>query len=224
MYKKNFLIILLSVLLTISCSNLKEEQLKKVFSRHRGKYALVIIKKHFMLEVYNNEMHKIASYKIGLGSNPDMLPKLFEGDNRTPEGIYEVNEILSMDAGKGSLSYTKLLKMNEVNFRAKDGYHKFSDKNQDLGDNVYGPRYYGINYPNGDDREKYKTLSEAGRIPLYKGRPADIGYGIAIHGNNDEESIGHLCSSGCVRMYNRDIVDIEQYIMLSSPVIILNDE
>ena len=43
-----------------------------------------------------------------------MLPKLYQGDDRTPEGIYEINELLSMDAGKDSESYRKLLNMNKV--------------------------------------------------------------------------------------------------------------
>lgn len=220
---KNFFILLI-ILIISSCSNMKQEYLKKVFTSHRGKYAIVIIKKQFILEVYNYDRQKINSYKIGFGSNPDMLPKLHEGDNRTPEGVYEINEILSMDAEKGSESYRKLQKMNEVYFRAKEGYHKYTDHTQDLGDNAYGPRYYGINYPNEEDRKKYLSALKEGGIPLYKGKPAEIGYGIAMHGNNDEASVGHLCSSGCIRMYNRDIVDIEKYIMLSSPVIILNEE
>ena len=222
MIKKNFILSLV-FLFAGSCGDMKQEYLKKAFSSHRGKYALVVVKNKFILEVYNSEMKRISFYKIGFGSNPDMLPKLYEGDNRTPEGIYETNEILSMDAGRDSGSYRKLLKMNEVYFRLKDGYHKYGNPDQDLGDNAYGPRYYGINYPNHEDRKKYQQSINEGRIPSYKGKTAGIGYGIAIHGNNDENSIGHLCSSGCIRMYNRDVVDIEKYIMLSSPVIILKE-
>jgi lipoprotein-anchoring transpeptidase ErfK/SrfK len=215
--------LLILLLIICSCSDSKRDYLKKIFLSHKGKYALVVIKNKFALEVYGSDFKKINSYIIGFGSNPDMLPKLHEGDNRTPEGIYEINEILSMDAGRDSQTYTKLRKMNEVYFKAKDGYHKYKDQTQDLGDNAYGPRYYGINYPNMEDRKRYQKAIAEGRIPLFKGRTADIGYGIAIHGNNDEASIGHLCSSGCIRMYNRDIVDIEKYLMLSTPVIILSE-
>ncbi len=207
-----------------SCGDSKKESLKKVFSTHRGGYALVIIKKQFRLEVYNSSLEKVASYKIGFAHNPDMKPKLYENDNRTPEGVYEINEILSMDAGKESESYRKLLNMNKVFFKKSKGYHRFGHPEFDLGDNAYGPRYFGLNYPNEEDKQHYKDALAKGEIPSVNGKFADIGYGIAIHGNNDEDSIGNLCSSGCIRMFNRDVVDLEKYIMLSSPVIILHDK
>ena len=199
------------------------DSIKQVFTSHRGRYAIVIIKNKFILEVYNSSYEMVNSYKIGYAHNPDMKPKLYEGDNRTPEGVYEVNEILSMDAGKESESYKKLQNMNRVYFKKSNGYHKYSDPDSDLGDNAYGPRYFGISYPNEKDVKNYKEAFDRGEIPVVRGKSAEIGYGIAIHGNNDEESIGHLCSSGCVRMYNKDIVNIEKYIMLSTPVIIIHD-
>ena len=220
---KNVYLILLMTLMINSCGETKMDSLKKVFSSYRGSYALVIIKKQFTLEVYNSSYERVNSYKIGFAHNPDMKPKLFEGDNRTPEGIYEINEILSMDAGKDSESYRKILNMNKVFFKKSKGYHKYGQPESDLGDNAYGPRYYGINYPNETDAKNYRKALDKGEIPVVNGAPLDIGYGIAIHGNNDEDSIGHLCSSGCIRMFNRDVVDLEKYIMLSTPVIILHE-
>lgn len=220
---KKFYSVLLLVLILSSCGDAKMDSLRKVFSSYRGGYAIVITKKNFTLEVYNSAYEKVNSYKIGFAHNPDMKPKLYEGDNRTPEGIYEINEILSMDAGKESESYRKILNMNKVYFKKAKGYHKYGDPESDLGDNAYGPRYFGINYPNQADIDNYRKALDRGEIPAVNGKPADIGYGIAIHGNNDEDSIGHLCSSGCVRMYNRDVVDLEKYIMLSTPVIIMHD-
>jgi len=220
--KKKYLLLLL-ILLINSCGDAKKESLKKVFSSYRGKYAIVIIKKQFTLEVYNSSYEKVSSYKIGFAHNPDMKPKLYEGDNRTPEGVYEINEILSMDAGKDSESYRKLLNMNKVYFKKTNGYHKYGQPDLDLGDNAYGPRYFGINYPNESDKENYRKAYDRGKIPLVNGTPREIGYGVAIHGNNDEDSIGHLCSSGCIRMFNRDVVDLDKYIMLSSPVIIMHE-
>lgn len=215
--------ILLFVSILSSCGDAKMDSLKKVFSSYRGGYAIVITKKTFTLEVYNSAYEKVNSYKIGFAHNPDMKPKLYEGDNRTPEGIYEINEILSMDAGKESESYRKILNMNKVFFKKSKGYHKYGDPESDLGDNAYGPRYFGINYPNQADIDNYRKALDKGEVPAVNGKPADIGYGIAIHGNNDEGSIGHLCSSGCIRMYNRDVVDLEKYIMLTTPVIIMHD-
>ncbi len=215
--------IIFSALIFISCSDVKKESLQKVFSSHKVVYALVIIKKEFKLEVYDSGYRKINSYSIGIAHNPDMKPKLYEGDNRTPEGIYEINEILSMDSAKESESYRKLMNMNRVYFKKSKGYHKFGDPESDLGDNAYGPRYYGINYPVDKDFDNYRKAYDKGGIPSINGKPAEIGYGIAIHGNNDEESIGHLCSSGCIRMYNRDVIDLEKYVVLSTPVIILHE-
>ncbi|PKL16985.1 MAG: hypothetical protein CVV49_13495 [Spirochaetae bacterium HGW-Spirochaetae-5] len=112
--------------------------------------------------------------------------------------------------------------MNKVFFSKSKGYHKYGYPDEDLGDNAYGPRYYGINYPDETDIRNYGKALEKGEIPIVNGKPAGPGYGIAIHGNNDEDSIGHLCSSGCIRMYNRDIIDLEKYIMLSTPVLIFH--
>ena len=215
--KKLYPVIIMFLMIS-SCGDSKKESLEKVFSSYRGRYALVIIKSKFLLEVYDSGFEKVNSYRIGLAGNPDMLPKLYEG-----EGIYEINEILSMDAGKDSESYRKLLNMNKVFFKKSKGYHKYGKPDLDLGDNAYGPRYFGLNYPNANDLKNYKKASDDGRVPVVNGTPAEIGYGIAIHGNNDEDSIGHLCSSGCIRMFNRDVVDLEKYIMLSSPVIIMHD-
>ncbi len=128
-----------------------------------------------------------------------------------------------MDSDRNSDSYRKLSKMNEYYFKKTNGYHKYGKPEEDLGDNAYGPRYFGINYPNEEDFRRYKDALSKGIIPEKNGRNADIGYGIAIHGNNDEESIGHPCSSGCIRMFNRDIVKLEKFISLGTPVIILKD-
>jgi len=53
------------------------------------------------------------------------------------------------------------------------------------------------------------------------GKIPGIGYGIGIHGNNDEAGVGKRSSSGCIRMYNRDVVEIERFVQLGTPVIIV---
>lgn len=199
----------------------KEDLVRKAFKGFSGRYVIAVSKKNFRLEVFNRQMSVVATYTVGYGSNPDMKSKCYEGDNRTPEGVYAVNEILSMDADKKSASYRTLRDMNKRYFRASEGHSKFGEPDVDLGDNAYGPRYFGIDYPNREDRKRYRLLVKKGTIPLVKGKKAGIGYGIAIHGNNDETAVGHLSSNGCIRMYNRDVVEFEQYIQLGTPVIIL---
>jgi murein L,D-transpeptidase YafK len=174
-----------------------------------------------MLEVYDSDLKRISSYRIGIGHNPDMKPKLHEGDNRTPEGTYEIDEILSIDSEKNTDSYKKLFNMNRHFFKKINGHHKYGYPEEDLGDNAYGPRFFGINYPNDEDKKNYIKHLETGDIPVVRGKPVGVGYGIAIHGNNDEESIGKLCSNGCIRMYNKDVIELEKYLILKTPVIII---
>ena len=170
--------------------------------------------------MYDRRLKSVAGYRIAYGSNPDRKPKLHEGDNRTPEGLYRVNEILSMDADKKSPSYKTLKKMNKKFFRAREGHGKFGMPDVDLGDNAYGPRFFGLDYPNGGDRKRYRKALSSGALPVKPGGTAPgIGWGIGIHGNNDENSVGNLSSNGCIRMYNSDIVEFEQYVQMGTPVI-----
>jgi len=42
----------------------------------------------------------------------------------------------------------------------------------------------------------------------------------AIHGTNRPESIGHYVSYGCIRMHNRDIVELYRLVPVGTPVIV----
>ena len=42
----------------------------------------------------------------------------------------------------------------------------------------------------------------------------------AIHGTNRPESIGHFVSAGCIRMHNRDIVELYRLVGVGTPVIV----
>lgn len=204
----------------ISCKGGEDQIPGNIFDGSSARFAIVISKKKFILSVYDIHYKKVASYKVGYGSNPDMRAKLYQGDNRTPEGVYRINEILSMDASIETESFRKLKRMNEFYFSSKSGYYKFNNPESDLGDNAYGPRFFGIDYPSEKDRENYSEALGNGKIPFVKGSSLRIGYGIAIHGNNDEKSIGNLSSSGCVRMYNRDIVELDRFVEIGTPVFI----
>lgn len=48
-------------------------------------------------------------------------------------------------------------------------------------------------------------------------------YGIGIHGNNNEASIGTRCSGGCIRLHNSDIVKVAKMMKAGDIVIILPD-
>ncbi|MEP7030011.1 MAG: L,D-transpeptidase [Pseudolabrys sp.] len=42
----------------------------------------------------------------------------------------------------------------------------------------------------------------------------------AIHGTNRPASVGGFVSSGCIRMYNRDIVELYRLVAVGTPVIV----
>ncbi len=218
------LIINILLIFHLSCNEYSYYQKKgqELLKNYKGNYSIVISKKVFMLYVISRD-GIVAKYRIGYGLNPDKKPKLYANDNRTPEGLYYITEILSMDAPKKSNAYKTLFAMNKIYFKAKDGHYKFGHPDMDLGDNAYGPRFYRISYPNDNDLARYEEAKKKGLLPVYNGRVPSIGGGIAIHGNNDPDSIGQLASSGCIRMYNDDIIELEQYIQVGTPVLILPD-
>lgn len=204
----------------LSCSSREQKAVERAFASFNGKYVIFVSKSRFTLYVFNREGKIVKQYPIAYGLNPDRKAKLYQSDDRTPEGTYRIVEILSMDADPSSEPYRKLKKMNEVWWRARDGHYKFGKKNEDLGDNAYGPRFYLLDYPNEADIVRYNDALKKGLVPQKNGKPLPPGHGIAIHGNNDPDSIGHLATSGCVRMFNNDIIELEKYIVLSTPVII----
>ncbi len=207
----------------VSCGEKRGMAVKNAFGEFTGKYVLFVSKRDFVLYVYDRDLKVVKKFPIAFGLNPDRKPKLYRGDNRTPEGTYRVTEMLSMDADRSTASYRKLRAMNAVFWRARDGHGRFGDPRADLGDNAYGPRFFLLSFPGEGDRQRYREALKRNEIPFQGGAPVPIGHGIAIHGNNDPESIGHLATSGCVRMYNNDIIELERYVMEGTVVIISPD-
>ena len=113
-----------------------------------------------------------------------------------------------------------MIRINNVYFSAKDGFHKHNNPGVDLGDNVYGPRFFRVSYSNSDDKMRYQQALKEGKIPQKNSNTVGIGSGIAIHGTNDEDSVGHLCSRGCLHMFNKDIIELGNYITVSTPLLI----
>ncbi len=52
-------------------------------------------------------------------------------------------------------------------------------------------------------------LFQGGRDTLYR-----------IHGTNDPSSIGKSVSSGCIRMFDRDVIDLYERVPIGAPVIV----
>jgi len=215
--KKFFLVL---IMLIISGCGHEKDRIADAFRSFNGKYVIYINKNEFTLSVYNRKIEPVEKFTIGYGENPDRKPKCYSGDNRTPEGTYRVNEILSMDFDRSFPPYRKLMNMNRHYFRAKNGHARYGHPDVDLGDNVFGPRYFGLDYPSREDYERYREALNNGTVPKTGNDVPDIGSGIAIHGNADPPSIGHLSSNGCIRMFNSDIVRLDRYIQLGTPVII----
>ncbi len=223
LFRASLVCLILLCIFVLSCSSPEQTLVRRAFLLFDGKYVIFVSKPRFRLYVFNREGRVLKSYPIAYGLNPDKKAKLYQGDERTPEGMYHIVEILSMDADPSSEPYRKLKRMNGIWWRARDGHYKFGNTHEDLGDNAYGPRFYLLDYPNSDDLSRYNCARAEGAIPLKNGKPLPPGHGIAIHGNNDPDSIGHLATSGCVRMFNNDIIELEKYIVLGTPVIISQD-
>jgi lipoprotein-anchoring transpeptidase ErfK/SrfK len=42
-----------------------------------------------------------------------------------------------------------------------------------------------------------------------------------IHGSNEPDTIGAAVSSGCIRMTNRDVVDLADWVKIGTKVVVL---
>jgi murein L,D-transpeptidase YafK len=114
----------------------------------------------------------------------------------------------------------KIAELNSAYLSAKDGHVRYGT-GKSLGYNSYGPVYMLLDYPNKDDVNRYEEALDDGKVPrkfsLYF---ADPGNGIAIHGTNDNNSLGFNASAGCVRMRNDHIIELSRYVMEGTLVII----
>jgi len=114
----------------------------------------------------------------------------------------------------------KIESLNSVYLNAEDGHARYGTE-EDLGYNAYGPVFMRLDYPNEEDMKKYRAALKSGMVPLKaNGDYCDPGGGIAIHGTSDDPSIGNFSSSGCVRMRNRDIVEVSGYVSEGTMVVI----
>lgn len=114
----------------------------------------------------------------------------------------------------------KIESLNSVYLYASQGHKKYGTTD-DLGDNAYGSGFMLLDYPNKLDMKKYRAALVSGRVPVdANGDYLPPGSGIAIHGTNDNPSLGFDASSGCVRMLNEDLVEISNYVSEGTMVVI----
>lgn len=241
MMKKVFFLFLFLITLDLFALNI--DLIKKYFINYDKKYIIYVLKEQKKLFLIGSDLQIIKTYTIATGLKAG--EKLYSGDNKTPEGEYEITQILSYKKAKYLIEKEKILKenkqqlkendikeikklidefeegkkqlkkMNDVYLSARDGHKKFGSE-EDLGYNSYGPVFIRINYPNEEDKKRYKEAIKNGVISKDK----KIGSGIAIHGTNDDASLGHNASSGCIRMNNNDIEELLDYIEKGMKVII----
>jgi murein L,D-transpeptidase YafK len=84
--KRFFIYVLISLIVTIAAYlNWPERRIDSRVGR------IVVYKSQRIMNVYSPEGNLLKAYKIALGKNPTG-DKQFEGDNKTPEGIYTIND------------------------------------------------------------------------------------------------------------------------------------
>lgn len=88
---KILLLILALIFVLITAGYFMEQKKEyKIDESLKGKVNLIVVEKSKrQLSVYNNH-EKLKTYKISLGKNP-IGHKQFEGDGKTPEGIYYID-------------------------------------------------------------------------------------------------------------------------------------
>ena len=74
--------------------------------------------------------------------------------------------------------------------------------------------YYKHNIPGGDPR------NPLGKRWLGLSKQENGGYPYAIHGNADESSIGKYISGGCVRMHNKEVIELFSKVKMGTKVVI----
>ncbi|MCM3115342.1 L,D-transpeptidase family protein [Neobacillus sp. MER 74] len=72
--------------------------------------------------------------------------------------------------------------------------------------------YYKHNIPGGDPR------NPLGKRWLGISKQENGGYPYAIHGNSDESSIGKYISGGCIRMHNKEVIELFSKVKIGAKV------
>lgn len=129
--------------------------------------TVVISKKSLRVYVVNSQSDTLCTFRCACGKNKGN--KRYKGDNRTPEGIFQIASI-----------------ENSKYWRYKGGVR-----------NVYGPYFIRL------------------KVPQWRG--------IGIHGTNAPKTIGTRCTKGCIRLRNKDVIQLVKHVEVGTKVHILSD-
>jgi murein L,D-transpeptidase YafK len=217
---------------------------------YKKQYFIYVNKNLKRLYLIDKNLKVWKTYIVATGAGRG--DKVYDGDNRTPAGVYKILEICQYhepwymkqiredmaNSGNDMARFNfyryyyrnariknikgkkRIESLNSAYFNAAEGHTKYGTQ-EDLGYNAYGSVFMLLDYPNDEDIRKYRAAIAAGRVPVkLNGNYMDPGSGIAIHGTNDDPSIGNDSSSGCVRMQNADIVEVSNYVSEGTMVVI----
>lgn len=73
---------------TLYCQNKEMSQISQ--APENGKVDRIVVQKKYKKLFLMSKNQILKSYDIAMGPNADKGPKAFQGDNKTPEGIYKV--------------------------------------------------------------------------------------------------------------------------------------
>ncbi|MCE5300317.1 MAG: L,D-transpeptidase [Spirochaetia bacterium] len=239
---KRIIIILLLALLPAPLFSGNYSTAKERLNGYNKRYFVYVNKAVKRLYLIDNKCKVWRSYVIATGTNPGVklymgdnrtpsgifnvrqiyqekepwyMPQLREKMKKYPRGSKEYTYYWNYyikQYEKHKTNRERIKALNSVYLKAKDGHKKYMSE-ADLGMNAYGPVFILIDYPNQDAVSRYFEAISKGEVPRDKvGKYLPPGSGIAIHGTNDDPSLGNDASSGCVRMQNDDILELSNYV------------
>lgn len=156
--------------------------------------------------LYPRLANKQSGFQDGSEHRPPVVPRV--GDSTipaVPEGENRIvidksqNRLYLFQGGRLVRSY-RVATGKELHFTPEGTFkiaNKVRDSRSDSLEPRLGNRWMGLAVPNEQDRRG---------PPNDKRAPLGRKYG--IHGTNEPESIGEHASAGCVRMDDRDIVEL----------------
>ena len=67
---------------------------------------------------------------------------------------------------------------------------------------------------------RYRQSARSAALYLYRGNQDTY---FRLHGTNKPETIGEKVSSGCIRLFNHDIIDLYDRVPVGAPVVVLHE-